>query len=389
MTEFDKEYLKLLKTILTEGVEVENRTGINTIKIPKFSFEFDLEKEFPILTTKQTYYRQAILEMLWIWQVASNDVRWLQERNVHIWDEWMVDEDGIYRIYEPVTKDYDQEKEVIVYDPLSLPVSDPEGIKHQIKPKYGPDGKVMTAKSRIPGKNIKAAKYYGPEYAYTIGTAYGYLVNRYALTQINTLETIKKDPTCRRINNSLWQNEFLRTAVLPSCVWDNQIDVTEDRLSMFVTQRSCDTPLGLPFNVTQYATLLSMIARDTNKRAAKLYYTIKDAHIYVNQLEGVKEQLARAELYEAYKKASPEDRALLKHHLEEEQNHIQDKKSKAYQANDTKLRILDIIEHPTTPELWLDPEVTDFYQFDNSKDLKHIKIKNYKHMGKITFPISQ
>ena len=103
MTNFDIEYLKLCKKILKEGIEVENRTGVNTIKIPSYNFEFDLSKEFPILTTKQTFYRQAIIELFWIWQVCSNDVRWLQDRNVHIWDEWEVDEDGIYRIYEPNT----------------------------------------------------------------------------------------------------------------------------------------------------------------------------------------------------------------------------------------------------------------------------------------------
>ena len=101
MTEFDKEYLKLLKEILQRGEEVENRTGVNTIKIDKYAFKFDLTKEFPILMTKQLFSRQAITEMLWIWQMASNDVRELHKRNVHIWDEWMVDEDGIYRIYEP------------------------------------------------------------------------------------------------------------------------------------------------------------------------------------------------------------------------------------------------------------------------------------------------
>ena len=101
MTEFDKEYLKLLKEILQRGEEVENRTGVNTIKIDKYAFKFDLAKEFPILMTKQLFSRQAITEMLWIWQASSNDVEWLHERNVKIWDEWMVDEDGIYRIYEP------------------------------------------------------------------------------------------------------------------------------------------------------------------------------------------------------------------------------------------------------------------------------------------------
>lgn len=94
MAKFDKEYLKLCKKILEEGVEVENRTGINTIKIPGYEFEFDLGEEFPILTTKQLFFKNAITEMLWIYQAQSNDVRWLQERNNHIWDEWEVDEEG-------------------------------------------------------------------------------------------------------------------------------------------------------------------------------------------------------------------------------------------------------------------------------------------------------
>ena len=80
MTEFDKEYLKLLKEILQRGEEVENRTGVNTIKIDKYAFKFDLAKEFPILMTKQLFSRQAITEMLWIWQMASNDVRELHKK---------------------------------------------------------------------------------------------------------------------------------------------------------------------------------------------------------------------------------------------------------------------------------------------------------------------
>lgn len=69
MTEFDKEYLELIKKIMTEGVEVQNRTGVNTIKIPEYSFRFDLQKEFPILTVKHTAFKNAVIEMLWIWQM--------------------------------------------------------------------------------------------------------------------------------------------------------------------------------------------------------------------------------------------------------------------------------------------------------------------------------
>ena len=115
MAKWDKEYLKLCKKILTEGIEVENRTGINTIKLPSYHFHFDLNDEFPILTTKELFIRQAILEMMWIYQVSSNDVRWLQDRNVHIWDEWEVDEDGVYRTYEPEEDFSNVDKEVEIY----------------------------------------------------------------------------------------------------------------------------------------------------------------------------------------------------------------------------------------------------------------------------------
>ncbi|MDO4369334.1 MAG: thymidylate synthase, partial [bacterium] len=77
MSKFDKEYLKLCEEILNCGVLVKNRTGIDSIKIPSYSFHFDLCDEFPMLTTKQVFYKNAITEMLWIYQAQSNDVRWL------------------------------------------------------------------------------------------------------------------------------------------------------------------------------------------------------------------------------------------------------------------------------------------------------------------------
>ena len=97
MSKWDVEYIKLCKKILKDGKRVENRTGIDSIKIPSYHLHFDLSEEFPVLTTKRLYFRQAILEMLWIYQAQSNDVRWLQERNVHIWDEWQIAEDGKWR----------------------------------------------------------------------------------------------------------------------------------------------------------------------------------------------------------------------------------------------------------------------------------------------------
>ena len=300
MALWDKEYLKLCKKILDEGKEVENRTGINTIKIPAYHFEFDLEKEFPFLTTKQLFYRQAILEMLWIYQVKSNDVRWLQDRNVHIWDEWEVDENGKWKATQ------------------MMPDENGKLVKKEIERDFGKD------------------------WAHTIGTAYGWIVNKYGLTD-NLINTLKNNKTDRRMVMSLWQNEFLKTAVLPSCVWSSEWDVTDDHLNAWVHQRSCDVPLGLPFNVTQYATLVNMLAKTCGLKPGTLDWSIKDAHIYVNQVNGIKEQLKR----------------------------------------------MDELGDFEAPKLWLNPEVKNFFDYDNSKDLKDVKILNYKHRGKISFDIAK
>lgn len=299
MSKFDKDYLTLCEKILNEGVEVENRTGVNTIKIPGYFFEFDLEKEFPILTTKQVFFKNAITEMLWIYQEQSNDVRWLQERNNHIWDEWEIAEDGKWKATQNVLENGHLVKKEVVRE-------------------------------------------FDKKYAHTIGTAYGWIVKRYHLID-ELIDKIKNNPTDRRMIMSLWQNEFLNTAVLPSCVWSSEWDVTDGKINLWVHQRSCDVPLGLPFNITQYAVLLSLIASVTGLKPGKMYWSIKDAHIYVNQVDGIKEQIRRGKE----------------------------------------------LEDLPAPTLWINPEIKDFYKFDNSRELKDIKIVNYKHHGKIEFKITQ
>lgn len=300
MSKWDEDYIALCKRILNEGVRVENRTGVDTIKVPSHSFHFDLSEEFPILTTKQLFIRQAVLEMLWFYQAQSNDVRWLQERGVNIWNEWEIDEEGFWTATQ------------------MLP---------------GEDGKLVKKEIR---------KEYGKEWAHTIGTAYGWIVRKFQLTQ-TLIDKLKNNSGDRRMVMSLWQNDYLDTAVLPSCVWSSEWDVTDGKLNAWVHQRSCDVPLGLPFNVTQYAVLLSMLAQVTGLKPGTLDWSIKDAHIYVNQIDPIREQIARFD----EKGSLP------------------------------------------APKLWLNPEVKDFFDFDSSRDCADVKLIDYRHMGKISFPIAQ
>ena len=280
MSKFDDQYLELCNTILTEGERVVNykdktnstrskkasltmpnhisqaKNGSATVRIPHYFLEFDLQEEFPILTTKFVAFKSAVLEMLWIWQVQSNNVKWLRDRGVKIWNEWEIDQNGDYM-----------------------------------------------------GRHI------GKEYAGTIGTAYGWIVNKYQLTQ-SLIETLKTDPSNRRMVMSLWQNEWLPTAALPSCVWSNEWIVSGDKL------------MGL--------------------KPGKMSFTINDAHIYENQIDGIKEQLRRRD-----EKLSQD--------------------GELYPA----------------PKLWINPDITDFFKFDHSKELKDIKLVNYQHQGKIAMPVTE
>lgn len=320
MSRFDEQYLDLCDKILREGERVvnykdttgtaRNQTAAQTmpnhlaqakdqsatIRIPHYTLEFDLAEEFPILTTKFVAFKTAVLEMLWIWQVQSNQVSWLRDRGVKIWNEWEVGPDGTYmgRDFRKLYKD--------------------KGLKED------PVG--------------------------TIGTAYGWVVNRYQLTQ-SLIETLQHDQTNRRMVMSLWQNEWIPTATLPSCVWSNEWIVSRGRLNLMVHSRSNDAPLGLPFNITQYAVLLAMVAQATGLTPGKFTFTINDAHIYENQIPGIKEQFARRD-------------AILK------------ERGQLYPA----------------PTLWLNPEVKDFFAFDHSKDLADIRLDHYQHQGKIKMPIT-
>ena len=321
MSKFDDQYIALCRKILEHGEKITNyqktdkrsktvadsipdhtaqaASSAKTIRLPHQVLQFDLSEEFPILASKKVGWKTAILELLWIYQASSNDVRWLQERGVKIWNEWEISESGEYQ---------------------SRNINQIFAKKHPSEPKT--------------------------DFAHTIGTAYGWIVNRYHLID-NLIETLKKNPGNRRMVLSLWQNEWLETAALPSCVWNSQWNLTEGRLNLLVTSRSSDVPLGLPFNVVQYAALCHLIAHCVGAKPGQFTFITNDAHIYENQIDGIKEQISR------YDKAIKEGSL------------------------------------PPAPTLWLNPDIHDFYAFDNSKTLNDIRLENYEHLGVIKMPVTE
>ena len=392
--DFDKQYCELLKKILEEGELVENRTGVDTLSIPGGGYVFDVGNEFPILESKKILLKNALSELLWIYQAQTNVVSWLRERGNNIWNEWEVDSDGIYRIYESTTEEYDEDKEVNVYDL---------------------DGNIiigMKAKSNIEGKNIKAAKYFGKEFAGTIGTAYGYIIKKYKRLDY-VINALINNPHDRRMVISLWQDADLRTAVLPSCVWSNEYKVYKGTLNCFVDQRSADVPLGLPFNISQYAILMLLLAKVSGLQPGKLYYNIADAHIYVNQIDGIKKQLANYEKMLKFEKIISEKSDVYleevhdalkstKEKKEEYLNNNPDNEEAQAEFNDAKkdLQIFELMVTKKKPTLEL-ADKKNFYEFSNQVNndkeyLKEnvtgnedIKVLNYSSAPFIKMPVAQ
>lgn len=100
LTKYDYYYLSIANKILEQGEMRNNRTGIKAISLPHVCITIDLEKDgFPILASKFVGFKTAVKELLWIWQMQSNDVRKLQDMNVHIWDEWMQEDGTIGKAY--------------------------------------------------------------------------------------------------------------------------------------------------------------------------------------------------------------------------------------------------------------------------------------------------
>lgn len=182
-------------------------------------------------------------------------------------------------------------------------------------------------------------RFIGKEFAGTIGTAYGYITGKFGWPE-NNIKEIKNNPDSRRNVIDLWQPAYFDTAVLPPCVYGSQFIVDGDTLNIRVTQRSCDVGLGLPYNVTQYAAFCFMIAHTAGLKPGKMIYQITDAHIYCNHIDAIKTLIGRRT------QAKP------------------------------------------APKLWLNPEVHDFFEFDNSKELKDVKLIGYEHLGKVSMEVA-
>ncbi|MCH8494183.1 MAG: thymidylate synthase [Balneolales bacterium] len=241
-----KQYHDLVQRVLDNGVLKKNRTGTDTISSFAESYRVNLAEGFPLLTTKKVFMRSVILELLWYLR-GEDHIKWLRdENNCHIWDAW-ADEDGhVGPIYPVMWRKfpYSEEEDVIM------------------------DGNASA---------ISQTTHVNKEF-----------------DQIqNAIHLLKTQPESRRIVVSAWHPGLLGKMALPPCHVMFIFNVADGKLNCHLTQRSGDIALGIPFNLACYSALTMAIAQEVGLEPGEFAHTIVDAHIYVNHVDGLKEQLKR------------------------------------------------------------------------------------------------
>ncbi|MFA5211325.1 MAG: thymidylate synthase [Patescibacteria group bacterium] len=244
-------YLKIVKNILENGERKPNRTGVDTIALAGAFFEHDMSEGFPILTTKKVPFRLPASELEFFIK-GLTDKKWLQDRNNHIWDEWCSPKKVPYGHDEETKKKMAEERE--------------------LGPIYGFQWRHFNAEytnfdTNYEGKGIDQLK--------------------------NVVETLKKNPTDRRMIISSWNPCQSGEMALPPCYIASQITVIGDKINLLWNQRSVDVMIGLPFDIVSHALLLHLLAKETGLKEGRLVGFLGDAHIYENHIEGAKEQLNR------------------------------------------------------------------------------------------------
>ena len=306
MNSLDKQYQDLLQDILDNGYRKEDRTGTGTISVFGRQIRHKMSEGFPLLTTKKMAWKTMVTELLWFLR-GDTDIRFLWENNCSIWDgDW---EKHYKKTY----------GETYTLEEVKQMVKDGDHKIHDSIFDMGP----IYGKQWRKWKTEKFKKFFNK---------YGYEdEKRIYIDQIaNLINDLKTNPDSRRLMVTAWNPADLEASVLPPCHYGFQVytrELSEDErneirdmryfnnrlhqeitgrdtkidlgniptraISLMFNMRSNDVPLGLPFNLASYGLLLEILAKQVNMVPDELIANLGDAHIYLNQINGVKEQLTR------------------------------------------------------------------------------------------------
>lgn len=300
----DTAFINTCREILFHGTSTEDQnvrskwedTKTSAFTIKKFGVvnRYDLRKEFPAFTLRQTYIKSAIDEVLWIYQKKSNRI---SELKSHIWDRW-ADEDGTigkaygYQIGKPylhheirnpskeqveklIEEGFHFQKFIDFYDKI-------DGYPHYV---------MML--NRDMGVNEEILNNYSKNSH----------INIYLDQMDAVLYDLKHNPFSRRIMTNTYNFQDLHEMGLYPCAYSCTFNVADEggdklTLNMILNQRSQDMLVAGNWNVVQYAALLMMVAQVSNMEAGELIHVIGDCHIYDRHIPIIKKMIER-ETYDA------------------------------------------------------------------------------------------
>lgn len=257
MNNLDMNYQFLLGKLLDTGSKRGDRTGTGTYSIFGRMFTHDMSEGFPLLTTKKMAVKTMITELKWFLKGDTN-IKYLVDNGCNIWNG------DAYKKY-----------------CKSVPNQHPN---------------FLTIEEFIDA--IKTNPEFAREWG-RLGPIYGSQWRDWnGIDQIaNLVESLKTNPNSRRHIVNAWNVGELDQMTLPPCHYGFQCYVDDGKLSLMWSQRSVDTFLGLPFNISSYALLLLLLCEETGLEPGILKGSLGDIHLYQNHVEAAKTQLKR----ESYK----------------------------------------------------------------------------------------
>jgi thymidylate synthase len=316
MNKLDKDYLALVQDILDNGVKKQDRTGTGTLSVFGRQIRHKMSDGFPLLTTKKMPFKTIVTELLWFLKGDTN-IKYLLQNDCNIWSG------DCYKRYwfnwRPIKEDCGDDLTPYTQEEFINKIkTDDEFAKEwgELGPIYGKQWRQW--KQFIPydvtEENCKVAVQVTDQIA-------------------NLINDLKTNPDSRRLMVLAWNVGELDQMTLPPCHYGFQVYtrelsleerynlIEEDKHTQFVNwqslgtdrvkevldekniptraisliwnQRSVDTGLGLPFNITSYGLLLEIIAKEVNMVPDELIGNLGDVHLYLDHVEPIKEQLTR------------------------------------------------------------------------------------------------
>ena len=269
-----KQYLDALQQVLDHGQQVTDRTGTGTVSLFGMQQRYDLGTGFPAVTTKKLAWKAVVSELLWFIEGSGDEGRL---REILYGDREARTDHGIF-------------KKTIWSDNATAPYWAPEAkYEGDLGRVYG----VQWRKWRTP--EVIEGGSFTNDFGHTFSLKGGVSIKE--VDQLtNLIDGIRTDPHGRRHIISAWNPGELAAMALPPCHLLAQFYVREGRLSCQMYQRSCDMFLGVPFNIASYSLLTHLIAQVCDLEVGEFVHVLGDAHIYLNHVEQVKEQLKREPL---------------------------------------------------------------------------------------------